>query len=282
MNEFEPVNNQILIKQCKNKAHNIIANRISTYIMFMTLIIMNFISQILSRPYSLYDGGDIISNSEFSHLSNSSEVCACDFKPNTCDPYCCCDPLCNNYRNGTKQWEYYYECWIKSTKVHRYPKCLYSDQIYNLDDLYTPVRVLSQNYKKGLCVSFDNSGLNNTLQRDTKLNNTKDFENFLQDNDISFINETLPYYKNYTAIETIIPSSVISNFNASEFKNYSINDNIIFKNNSETATNYFTFKFPMKGLYGECEHDFDSVKYLKNNKITCGQILVSFLIKLSY
>ena len=108
---------------------------------YLVVSIITFINKfflIESKSFELYDNGPV-SNTFYSHLLNASDACACDLKPTTCDAFCCCDPVCNNYKNGTLHWMFWRECWITKKTSHRFPKCTYSDRLANIDDLYSPI-----------------------------------------------------------------------------------------------------------------------------------------------
>jgi hypothetical protein len=249
------------------------------YLFIIMLVIQYIINYVNSLSVDYYDGGVLSANNTTSNLDTASEACGCDLKPNSCDPYCCCDPVCNNYRNGTLQWRFFSQCWNNPARAQRFPRCRYDDYQVSLKDLYSPIRVISQNYKKGLCVSFDNSGLNNSLnikidrESDSYINTTFEFESFIKDEKIKLINETLPYMKNTSNAVPNFPSVSDRLFNSTEFRNYTVNDNLIV---FDSKSKFKSLKIPYRGVYGECEHNFTAVKFLNSHKVTCGHKLVSF------
>lgn len=234
-------------------------------------IVYFFFQYIFSKPYNLIQFDPIIVNSTFSHLQNASEYCSCDLKPGTCDPYCCCDPLCNNYRNGTLHWTFWRECHEKNINSNRLPNCLYKSKINYKNDLYSPIRFFSENYKKGLCVTFDNSNLNNSLHKNLDedneyyLNKSSNFYNYMNISNVKNVNSTLPFYKNIDLQYNFnkIVSTVFQNFNG-----YKYRDDII-----KYTTNllYTNLKLPFEGMDGKCEHGMNKIKFMKEEKLSCGE-----------
>lgn len=285
-NDENNTENQIRLQRL-NEAKSQRANysNLSKYILIALFVLQYCINFVYSLPFEYYDGGELLKSNTSSSLETASEACGCDLKPNSCDPYCCCDPICNNYKNGTLQWRFFSECWSNPVKAQRFPRCKYDDYQVSLKDLYSPLRVVSQNYKKGLCVSFDNSGLNNSLnikidrEKESFINTTLEFDSFVQDEDIKFINETFPYLKDSSSVTRIFPLNQDKFFNSTEFRNYSVGDNIVI---FDSQSKYKSLKQPYKGVYGECEHNFSTVKFLSQNKITCGQKLVRYFYYSNY
>lgn len=241
---------------------------------FIFALINSIISFIYNKPYNLIQFNPIVDNSTFSHLQNVSETCSCDLKPQTCDPYCCCDPLCNNYRNGTLHWTFWRECKESKISSNRLPNCLYDSQINYKIDLYTPIRIFSENYKKGLCVSFDNSKLNNSLHKEFDedseyfLNKSSNFYNYMDKMNVKNVNTTLPFYKDIDLQYNFnrVVSTVFQNF-----KGYNYKDDIIKQTTSLVYTN---LKLPFTGLDGRCEHGMNKIKFMKDEKITCGESFI--------
>ena len=245
--------------------------KIYNFTFILSILFHVLVNFTLSKLLDYTETYQILTNTTFSHLNNASEVCGCDIKFDACDAYCCCDPLCNNYINGTRQWTFNEECWINPAKSPRFPKCAYNDKISSLSDLFSPMRVLSQNYKKGLCVSTDNSGLNNTLH-DSNINliTTEQFDDYVN-NQIMQKNITNVYpFKN----DSIIINNLISvkDSNIKSFSYYNINDDIIygFKSSSSSETSYSILKLPITNILGVCENNMDSVSFLVPKQISCG------------
>ena len=220
----DPINKQ----NFKDKPKKIFLNTnfFHKHILFFSITISFYIIALLvestqEKPYELYDMGSMYANNSFSHLSNATDYCSCDKKPNTCDPYCCCDPACNNYRNGTLQWMFFLQCHIDESESHRFPKCSYNDRIYNFKNLFSPIRIFTENYKSGMCVVFDNSKHNNSLHKNFTendefyMNNSIAFDSFLDKNEIANFSETYPYDKSFedTVINCVFfPGAILSIF----------------------------------------------------------------------
>lgn len=237
------------------------------------------LSLIYSKPFEYYETQDILFNSTFNHLQNASGTCGCDLKVGTCDAFCCCDAECNKSINRTLEWMFYHQCWINPAASQRFPKCYYKDRTASISDLFSPVRVLSQNYKKGLCVVYDNSGLNNTYRSDLFINTTSDLSEFINSVKIQADEQDFPTPSNL--LEAYLNNSLgslISSKGLTEksFLGYDIGTPILISTRltEYNIIGYELFKFPTKNPYGVCNLEGSYMKYQKPEKVSCGHKFV--------
>ena len=129
-------------------------------ILYLSFVNVNYIFSSITYEFDNFNLSTDLSNG---NINSISESCACNLKQNTCDAYCCCDETCLDISGGTDAWKEKGECWTNNKKIHRYPDCFNKEISSHINDLFSPIRLITQNYKKGLCVVIDNANLNNTL-----------------------------------------------------------------------------------------------------------------------
>jgi len=158
---------------------------------------------------------------------------------------------------------------------------MYRDRSYNYKNLFSPIRIVTENYKSGMCVVFDNSGYNNSLHKNYTendefyMNNSIAFNSFITKNKIVNSSETYTYDKSFE-------ETLLANFPKLREKNYNISNYLAYKADEDIMIltqnlEHKNLRLPIMSPYGDCDHDFDSVKFLSKKKNSCGEKLVNFV-----
>ena len=130
-----------------------------------------------------------------------------------------------------------------------------------IDDLFNPLRLYGENFRKGFCVIIDNSPDNKLALTDYGINNTTDF-----DNAIKKYKEPVVFYNTSNLYITIPALFDSSNISLTNYTGYNVDDPIV----KIDQTGIQTIKLPITDPYGRCKQNRDIVRFLKNKKMTCS------------
>lgn len=196
-------------------------------------------------------------------IDSISNICGCDKNRDVCDPFCCCDDMCSKSSSATPSWKLKGECWKRQTQNFRSPDCYSKEGKASITDLYSPIRFISQNYKRGLCVIIDNENLDNSLNiedNNSNIKTTEDYDNYVKDRSLS--SRSI----NYSEYNMTTVNNTFDNISYS----YSIGDDLLFLKKDDSKKTLFKLKFPSSNSYGKCINNIKSFKYLNSKKTSCG------------